>query len=557
MTYLNILDYKYFNIKILLGSLCLICFFISLNILPPLDRDESRYIQSTVQMLESNDFVNINFLDTPRLKKPPGIYWLQAMSGTLIKNIFFLDSPPLWSFRLPSAIGASVSIWITFLLGQLLFGRAQGFIASLLLISSPLLIIESHVAKTDSALLASFLFVLYILAKIIFYIEKNIKKPSDITILAAWVVLSFSFLIKGPIALFILFLLILFFRFSREPINYKTFKPVIGIVIFIIIVFPWFMFVQSGNNTDIFLNSIKKDMLLKLISVQESHGAPPGSYLLSSFLTAWPITLFIFPTVIWVFNNKKNKPVKFLLCSLLPSWLFFEIMPTKLLHYILPLLPSLAILTAAMIVSSIKDKNFIASLDKHIFRLVSILPFIGGLLIAFGIIYLANIYGEGLTFSIIIIASIYTLGSFLSAYYIYTQSFINTLIVVVFSNIIALNLLILMVPNQLQKIWVSERVYLEIEEKTVLNEYVLLGYSEPSLIYRLGSKTKIAGNSEEAISLVLNSNIQSIVIENSYLKEFKDLSDKKGIVFRSISKPIVGFNYSKGENVEIIIIKLN
>ena len=557
MTYLNILDYKYFNIKILLGSLCLICFFISLNILPPLDRDESRYIQSTVQMLESNDFVNINFLDTPRLKKPPGIYWLQAMSATFIKNIFFLDSPPLWSFRLPSAIGASVSIWITFLLGQLLFGRAQGFIASLLLISSPLLIIESHVAKTDSALLASFLFVLYILAKIIFYIEQNIKKPSDITILAAWVVLSFSFLIKGPIALFILFLLILFFRFSREPINYKNFKPVIGIVIFIIIVFPWFMFVQSGNNTDIFLNSIKKDMLLKLISVQESHGAPPGSYLLSSFLTAWPITLFIFPTVIWVFNNKKNKPVKFLLCSLLPSWLFFEIMPTKLLHYILPLLPSLAILTAAMIVSSIKDKNFIASFDKHIFRLVSILPFIGGLLIAFGIIYLANIYGEGLTFSIIIIASIYTLGSFLSAYYIYTQSFINTLIVVVFSNIIALNLLILMVPNQLQKIWVSERVYLEIEEKTVLNEYVLLGYSEPSLIYRLGSKTKIAGNSEEAISLVLNSNIQSIIIENSYLREFKDLSDKKGIVFRSISKPIVGFNYSKGENVEIIIIKLN
>ena len=557
MTYLNILDYKYFNIKILLGSLCLICFFISLNILPPLDRDESRYIQSTVQMLESNDFVNINFLDTPRLKKPPGIYWLQAMSATFIKNIFFLDSPPLWSFRLPSAIGASVSIWITFLLGQLLFGRAQGFIASLLLISSPLLIIESHIAKTDSALLASFLFVLYILAKIIFYIEQNIKKPSDITILAAWVVLSFSFLIKGPISLFILFLLILFFRFSREPINYKNFKPVIGIVIFIIIVFPWFMFVQSGNNTDVFLNSIKKDMLLKLISAQESHGAPPGSYLLSSFLTAWPITLFMFPTVIWAFNNKKNKPVKFLLCSLLPSWLFFEIMPTKLLHYILPLLPSLAILTAAMIVSSIKDKNFIASLDKKIFRLISILPFIGGLLIAFGIIYLANIYGEGLTFSIIIIASIYTLGSFLSAYYIYTQSFINTLIVVVFSNIIALNLLILIVPNQLQKIWVSERVYLEIEEKTELNEYVLLGYSEPSLIYRLGSKTKIAGNSEEAISLVLNSNIQSIIIENSYLREFKDLSDKKGIVFRSISKPIVGFNYSKGENVEIIIIKLN
>ena len=103
----------------------------------------------------------------------------------------------------------------------------------------------------------------------------------------------------------------------------------------------------------------------------------------------------------------------------------------------------------------------------------------------------------------------------------------------------------------------SERIYLEIEEKTEQNEYVLLGYSEPSLIYRLGAKTKIAGNSEDAINLVLNNNIESIIIENSYLTKFKNLSDKKGIVFRSISKPILGFNYSKGENVEIIIINLN
>jgi len=185
MKYLNLLDYKYSNIKILLSFLCLICFFLTLNILPPLDRDESRYIQSTVQMLESKDFVNINFLETPRLKKPPGVYWLQAMSATFIKNIFLLESPPLWSFRLPSAIGAGISVWLTFLLGQLLFGRAQGFLAALLLVSSPLLIIESHIAKTDSALLAFFLFSLYILAKIIFYLEKKIKRPSDITIISA------------------------------------------------------------------------------------------------------------------------------------------------------------------------------------------------------------------------------------------------------------------------------------------------------------------------------------------------------------------------------------
>ena len=162
MINLNISDLKYFNIKIILGFLALICFFSTLNMVPPLDRDESRYIQATVQMLETKDFVNINFLESPRLKKPPGIYWLQAISAVGIKNIFFLDSAPIWAFRIPSAIGASVSIWITFLLGQLLFGRAQGLIAALLLMSSPIVIMESHIAKTDSVLLALFLCALYI-----------------------------------------------------------------------------------------------------------------------------------------------------------------------------------------------------------------------------------------------------------------------------------------------------------------------------------------------------------------------------------------------------------
>jgi len=161
----NFTEYKNLHIKILLSLLVFICFFSSLNTIPPLDRDESRYIQATVQMVESKDFINIKFLDTPRLKKPPGIYWMQALSATVVKNILFLEKAPLWSYRLPSAIAASISVWLTFLLGKLLFGRTQGFIAALLLLSSPLVFIESHIAKTDSALMACVLFIIYIFAK--------------------------------------------------------------------------------------------------------------------------------------------------------------------------------------------------------------------------------------------------------------------------------------------------------------------------------------------------------------------------------------------------------
>ena len=61
----NIIDYKHLHIKILLSLLVFICFFSTLNSIPPLDRDESRYIQATVQMLESKDFINIKFFILP------------------------------------------------------------------------------------------------------------------------------------------------------------------------------------------------------------------------------------------------------------------------------------------------------------------------------------------------------------------------------------------------------------------------------------------------------------------------------------------------------------
>ncbi len=40
--------------------------------MPPVDRDEGRYIQATTQMLETRDFVDVRFMDQPRYKQPVG-----------------------------------------------------------------------------------------------------------------------------------------------------------------------------------------------------------------------------------------------------------------------------------------------------------------------------------------------------------------------------------------------------------------------------------------------------------------------------------------------------
>ena len=51
--------------------------------LPPIDRDESRFAQASKQMIETGDYVRIQFQGESRAKKPAGIYWMQVAAAKL------------------------------------------------------------------------------------------------------------------------------------------------------------------------------------------------------------------------------------------------------------------------------------------------------------------------------------------------------------------------------------------------------------------------------------------------------------------------------------------
>lgn len=65
---------------VLLTLLCALIYIPGIAQVPPLDRDESRFVQATRQMMVTDDYVTIWFQDQPRHKKPVGIHWLQSAS---------------------------------------------------------------------------------------------------------------------------------------------------------------------------------------------------------------------------------------------------------------------------------------------------------------------------------------------------------------------------------------------------------------------------------------------------------------------------------------------
>ena len=152
---------------ILLTLLGLLAYLPGLASLPVIDRDEARYAQSVVQMVETGDYIDIRLQDQPRYKKPVGAYWAQvaAISTTGQADDIRRGERPIWAQRLPSVLGALVAVWATYLAGLALFGRREAFVGAALLAVSVSLVFEAHQAKTDALLAGACAVALYGLVK--------------------------------------------------------------------------------------------------------------------------------------------------------------------------------------------------------------------------------------------------------------------------------------------------------------------------------------------------------------------------------------------------------
>ena len=72
---------------------------------------------------------------------------------------------------------------------------------------------------------------------------------------------------------------------------------------------------------------------------------PPGLYLVLFWLTFWPGAPLAAMAAPAVWRARREPGAQFLLAWLIPSWIVFEAVLTKLPHYVLPLYPAIAILT--------------------------------------------------------------------------------------------------------------------------------------------------------------------------------------------------------------------
>src|SRR6202142_4396122 len=320
--------------------------------IPPIDRDEPRFAQATKQMVESGDFVDIRFQDEVRYKKPVGIYWLQA---TAVETASALGLPRaqvrIWLYRVPSLIGALGAVLLTYWTALAFVTRRGAVLAGLMMASSVLLGVEARLAKTDAMLLFTVVAAMGALAPVYLSWQRGEDPlhPPWTGPAGFWTALAGGILLKGPLILMFVVLTIgVLAILDRSATWLWRLRPVWGLTWMLVLVLPWFIAIFWRAGDAFFVDSIGGDMLSKL-AAQESHGAPPGVYLLLFWVTFWPGAALAGMATPAVWRARREPGAQFLLGWLTPSWIVFEVVMTKLPHYVLPLYPAIAILIAGIL----------------------------------------------------------------------------------------------------------------------------------------------------------------------------------------------------------------
>src|SRR5215475_9400032 len=357
--------------------------------IPPVDRDEARFAQATKQMVEAGDYVDIRFQDEVRYKKPVGIYWMQAAA---VQTASALGLPGaqfrIWVYRVPSLIGAVGAVLLTYWAALAFVTRRGAVFAALMMCSSVLLSAEARLAKTDAMLLLTVVAAMGALARVYLSWQRgeDPDHPSWSWPAIFWTALAGGILIKGPLILMFAGLTIVMLAILDRNASWLwRLRPVWGLMWMLVLVLPWFIAIYWRAGGTFFTDSVGGDMLSKL-SAQESHGAPPGLYLVLFWITFWPGAPLAGLAAPAVWRARREPGAQFLLAWLVPSWIVFELVLTKLPHYVLPLYPAIAILTAGVLERQVLSRSWLSRTSAWWF----VLPLLASVFAVIGAIALKH-----------------------------------------------------------------------------------------------------------------------------------------------------------------------
>ena len=519
--------------------------------LPPMDRDESRFAQASKQMLQTGDYVTVRFQDDLRAKKPAGIYWLQSSFAR------FLGPEAISSYRFVNLLALLSAVFALYHFGLRLYDPRSALAAAALFSSGFLVLGEVHLAKTDTVLMALALGQQWALMQL-YLAWQNDTPPPRHSWLWFWLLMAAGVLVKGPVlpvlALLTLAGLCLWHRQIRWLVIIRFWR---GLLLLLALCLPWAIMVTIATDGAFLSTAVTGDLLAKVKSGQESHGAPPGAYALLLGVLIWPAT----PLLIWAIGQAKafttRAETRFLLAWIVPFWVMIELIPTKLPHYPLPVLPAVILLLIGGVAVLAKPSDGRATWRYMTGMGLRYLAIgVGGLLAAV-VMWGAMTFGGETSRQAILFAVLALVMAGVAAWC--GHLWIRQALWRPFFGMIGAAMLFHMmvfsgVVPALSRIHISSAIAAKIATFPAPPVAIATtGYQEPSLVFLLGRDLLLLDAREAALFLIEAPGGLAIV-EQRQQAAFLEAASQLALV---LSPPVhlTGFNISKGQDVVILLYR--
>lgn len=305
--------------------------------------DEGRYPEVALEMLLTGDFITPRINGIVFLDKPALYYWLQAFS-------FHLFGVSQWSIRLMPALFGVLGVTIVFITAWQLFSRRAAWWSATILATNPLYFLAAQYAdmNLEIAVLVTAALCLFLLGRR----EPVGSIPRRYLFWLAWMAMGFGILTKGLIGLVFPGMIagcwaIMGWRW-RELLRWHLIS---GLIVLLAVCLPWFMAVQK-QNPQFFHYFFIYQQFERFSGTGFNNEFPFWFYL--------PVMLCgLLPWSVWLpkalVNQTRCAIGKTALsqCSeerqILLLWpllilIFFSLPASKIVGYILPTLPPLALL---------------------------------------------------------------------------------------------------------------------------------------------------------------------------------------------------------------------
>lgn len=304
--------------------------------------DEGRYIEIAREMIASGNYLTPHLDGTVFLDKPIFFYWIEA---GLIK-VFGLHE---WSVRLLPALFAWLGCLFTYFAGRSLYSRRAGLFAAFIQMSMLLYFMSAHYCNMDLmvAVLISGALYLFLVGM---QQERRVVRQSYL--LPAYFLAALAFLTKGLMGLvFPMMIIGVWILVQRRWRVIKQMCLISGLLLFLVVILPWLFLVQQANHEFLYY-FFGVQQFSRYLTADFNVHQPFYFYVPIILLGCFPWVLFLFQALVFnikqAMNQQKESGIAlFLLLWPLLIFLFFSVPESKIVGYILPVFPPLALLIAA------------------------------------------------------------------------------------------------------------------------------------------------------------------------------------------------------------------